>query len=50
MVLLLILLLVVLMVGVMPTWPYSRRWGNYPSGALSLALIAVFVLGLLGEI
>jgi Protein of unknown function (DUF3309) len=47
-VLLIILLLLVL--GALPTWPYSAGWGYYPSGGLSLVLIILLILLLLGRI
>jgi hypothetical protein len=45
----LIILLVLLLLGAVPAWPYSRRWGYYPSGGLGLILIIVVVLVLLGR-
>jgi hypothetical protein len=47
---LLIVLLIVLLLGALPTWPYSAGWGYYPSGGLGLILIVVLVLLLLGRI
>lgn len=47
---LLILLLVVLLLAVTPRWPYSRRWGYYPSGSLGVVLAIVIVLMLLGTV
>jgi hypothetical protein len=47
---LLIVLLVLLLVGAAPTWPYSRGYGWYPAGGLSLLLVIVLVLLLLGHI
>lgn len=47
-VLLIILLLLVL--GALPTWPYSGEWGYYPSSGLGLVLIIVLILLLLGRI
>jgi hypothetical protein len=47
---LLLLLLIVLILAVTPTWPYSRSWGYYPSGALGTILMIVVVLMLLGRI
>jgi uncharacterized protein DUF3309 len=42
----LILLIIVLMLllGGLPTWPYSRDWGYYPSGGLGLVLVIIIVL------
>jgi len=47
---LLIVLLIVLLLGALPTWPYSTGWGYYPSSGLGLILIVVVVLVLLGRI
>jgi hypothetical protein len=46
--LLLVVLLVVLLLGSLPSWPYSRGWGYYPSGTLGTVLLIVIVLALLG--
>jgi hypothetical protein len=46
----LIVLLVLLLVGALPTWPYSSGWGYYPSGGLGLVVVVVLVLVLLGRI
>jgi len=48
--LLLLVFLVVLLLGALPTWPYSRSWGYYPSGTLSLVLVILLVLMLMGHI
>jgi Protein of unknown function (DUF3309) len=47
---LLIVLLVVLLLGAMPAWPYSRGWGYYPSGIVGLLLIVLIVLALTGRL
>ena len=47
---LLIIILVVLLLGALPAWPYSAGWGYYPSGGLGLVLLIVIVLLLLGRI
>ena len=47
---LVIILLVLLLVGALPSWPYSSGWGYYPSGGVGLILIIVIVLLLLGRI
>lgn len=39
-----LILVVLLIVGAIPTWPYSRGWGYYPSGILGLLLIVLLVL------
>ena len=45
-----LVLLVLLLVGVLPTWPHSRGWGYVPSGALGTVLLVVVVLFVLGRI
>jgi hypothetical protein len=45
-----IILLLLLLFGALPTWPYSSGWGYYPSGGLGLVLLIVIVLLLLGRI
>ncbi len=47
---LMLLLLLVIVLAVMPAWPYSRGWGYYPSGGLGTLLIVLVVLMLLGYI
>jgi hypothetical protein len=42
--LLLFILLIALLIGALPTWPYSRGWGYYPSSGLGLILIILLVL------
>jgi hypothetical protein len=48
--LILIVLLVLLLAGSLPTWPHSRSWGYYPSGGLGTILVIVLILMLLGRI
>ncbi|HEY5813030.1 MAG TPA: DUF3309 family protein [Terrimicrobiaceae bacterium] len=48
--LVLLIILVILLVGALPTWPYSGGWGYYPSGALGLILVILLILLLLGRI
>ena len=48
--LILIIILILLLVGAVPSWPYSRNWGYYPSGGLGLILLIVIILLLLGRI
>jgi Protein of unknown function (DUF3309) len=48
--LILLLLVILLLVGVFPAWPYSRDWGYFPSGALGLILVIVIVAALMGRI
>lgn len=47
---LLLIILILLLLGALPTWPYSRGWGYYPSGGLGLILVIVIILALLGTI
>ena len=47
---LLLIILVLLLVGALPTWPYSTGWGYYPSGGLGLIVIVVIVLLLAGRL
>jgi hypothetical protein len=47
---LLLIVLVLVLVGVIPAWPHSRRWGYGPSGVLGLVLVIVLVLFLMGRI
>ena len=46
----LIIVLILMLLGVIPTWPHSRSWGYGPSGGLGLILVLVIVLFLLGKI
>ena len=46
----LLIVLILLLLGVIPTWPHSRGWGYGPSGMLGLVLVVVVVLLLLGRI
>jgi len=46
----LIIVLVMLLIGAVPSWPHSRNWGYYPSGTLGLVLLIVLILLLLGRI
>ena len=46
----LIVLLILLLLGALPTWPYSSGWGYYPSGGLGLILLIVIILVVLGRI
>jgi hypothetical protein len=48
--LILLIILVVLLIGALPAWPYSVEWGYYPSGALGTILVIVLVLALLGRV
>lgn len=44
---LLLIILVLLLIGALPVYPYSRGWGYYPSGILTVVLVVVLVLALL---
>jgi hypothetical protein len=46
----LIILFVLLLIGALPTWPYSSGWGYYPSGGLGLIVLIVIILLVLGKI
>ena len=46
----LIIVLLLMLIGVLPTWPHSRSWGYYPTGGLGTVLVIVLVLLLLGRI
>ena len=46
----LLIILILLLVGALPTWPYSSSWGYYPSGGLGLVLIILLILVLMGRI
>lgn len=46
----LLIILVLILIGALPTWPYSAGWGYYPSGTLGIIVIVVVVLLLLGRI
>lgn len=48
--LILIIVLVLLLLGAFPAWPYSRNWGYGPSGGLGLILLIILILVLLGRI
>jgi hypothetical protein len=46
----LLVILVILLLGALPTWPYSSGWGYYPSGGLGIIVIILLVLVLVGRI
>ena len=46
----LLVILALLLLGALPTWPHSRNWGYYPSGGLGTVLVIVLVLVLMGRI
>lgn len=45
-----LIILILLLIGVLPTWPYSSRWGFYPSGGLALIVIILLILLLTGHL
>jgi hypothetical protein len=45
-----ILLLVILLIALLPAWPYSTGWGYYPSGGIGLVLLILVVLLLMGRV
>ena len=45
----LIVVLILLLLGALPTWPHSREWGYYPSGGLGLILLILIILILMGR-
>jgi len=46
----LIVILVLILIGVLPTWPHSKKWGYYPSGGVGLILLILIILLVLGRI
>jgi hypothetical protein len=46
----LLIVLILMLVGAIPTWPHSRSWGYAPSGALGLVVLVIVVLLLLGRL
>jgi hypothetical protein len=48
--LILVVILLMLLVGALPTWPYSSGWGYYPSGGLGAILLIVLILALVGRV
>jgi hypothetical protein len=46
----LLVVLVILLIGALPSWPYSRGWGYYPSGGLGLVVVVLLVLLLAGRL
>jgi len=47
---LLLIIVIILLIGALPTWPYSAGWGYYPSGGLGLVVIILLILLLMGRI
>lgn len=46
----LLVLLILMVIGAIPTWPHSRNWGYYPSGGIGLVLLILLILVLLGRV
>jgi hypothetical protein len=47
---LLLIVLIVMLLGALPSWPYSRGWGYYPSGIFGVVLLVIVVLLLMGQL
>lgn len=47
---LLLIILIILLIGALPTWPYSRTWGYYPGGLIGIVLLVVVILALMGRV
>ena len=45
-----IIILVLLLIGALPTWPYSSGWGYYPSGGLGLVVLIIIILAVTGRL
>jgi hypothetical protein len=45
----LLVIVILLLLGALPTWPYSQGWGYYPSGGLGLLLIVLIIVALVGK-
>jgi hypothetical protein len=48
--LILLIIIILLLIGALPTWPYSTGWGYYPSGGLGLILVILIILVLVGRV
>jgi hypothetical protein len=48
--LILLIIVIILLVGALPAWPYSSGWGYYPAGGLGTILIILLILALVGVI
>ncbi len=46
----LLIVLVLMILGALPTWPHSKNWGYYPSGGLGLVVVILLILLLLGRL
>ena len=45
-----LIILIIILIGALPTWPYSGGWGYYPSGGLGLVVVILLILILLGRV
>jgi hypothetical protein len=50
MILILLIVLIILLLGAVPSWPYSRNWGYYPIGGLGVVLVILLILMLMGRV
>ena len=46
----LLIILILMLVGALPTWPHSKNWGYYPSGGVGLVVVIILILVLMGRI
>lgn len=46
----LLIILIILLLGAIPAWPYSRNWGYYPGGIIGVLLLIIIILMLMGRI
>jgi hypothetical protein len=46
----LLIILILILIGALPTWPYSTGWGYYPSGGLGLVVVILLILVLMGRL
>jgi hypothetical protein len=46
----LIVIVILMLLGALPTWPHSRQWGYYPTGGLGLVLLVLIILLLMGRL
>jgi hypothetical protein len=46
----LLIILILILLGALPTWPYSAGWGYYPSGGLGLVVLVLLILVLMGRV
>jgi hypothetical protein len=47
---LLLIIVIILLIGALPTWPYSANWGYFPSGILGLIVVVLIIMALLGRV